>query len=943
MSDAPVDDRRSVDPEIVDDTNGSDGEEFDSFHDDPGSTGCVTVGDLDSTVRVWMANEWPDDVSNPGSVVPRGSGMYEIPVTDASVKRVVQLPVSATDVNDDTEIEMSETVTVDAYAETYNSLFHEWSGEEYEKEIREVIIDTHTDDGDGDAGVESIKFDDLDGGCAEQPSPSKTDPSDQFEGLDGHLIETRITPIEKYNVTTVSSMYVTDDENGERVDVTCRHERAGEMRVHSVERVDNNPAIWESSDDDAPAVVDDVAKRIQMLDRGIRGDATDMPSIPDRDRDVDLDMSAPNGDSIDGEAVRYGWMHEEMAWEDVTPPSMNKDEGIEDLARELDNVGHWMSIDERNAESHVDLWFWTDDEGWIENAATRVLKPFLTSYAPDHIDSNIVKKVAYQLSGKNTIREKILNSGPSDDGVYVPVKNCVLNLTNVDYDFDLMSIDPSTVDVIDHQPEHHWTYRIDTAWDPETADVDGVDEWLGELFARDVDARVFWEFTGHAMVPEYPSHGFAVLLGEGQGGKSKLLRSVRETIGTDNVAAQSLKSIEENRFGMQPVYDKLLNIDDDVSGTKLASTSTLKKLSAGGRITVDVKMEPLIETYNQATLMLASQNPLALPQRDRAIGRRLYPLEVVAHYVDDPSGPHEYQREPERQVIERVTGEEYRRAVLIRGVEGLVRLREEGDFTAESGWEERIQRYETWADPIADFARVALVQVEGSTFMEDDSVEDVAVSAKDMKRAYDVYAQQNNQPGKSIQQLSTVLEDLPYLSFSKHRDRSWSSRDGKDTYYRGIRFSTHAKHELLGDWADWERYLTPGSDSTTDTVEKVVKSVQDDLGEERVAVEAVVDALADEEGVGRESAQDMVSNAHDAESPVIVTSGDDVVVAGSAVAMNERRLAVIDTIRSSSDDVGVDDVIESLDASADKIKHDLKKLIEAGTVYEPETGVLRAT
>ncbi len=461
-----------------------------------------------------------------------------------------------------------------------------------------------------------------------------------------------------------------------------------------------------------------------------------------------------------------------------------RDKVVEALSGECD----WLSIVERcEAGKHYHLVRWDDEEGWTPDAGAYIGERTAATLGSIASDTEIGHYVS-QLARRNFIAEETVN-GAERDAVLVPVKNGTLNLGDVELTEDedgIPRLDPGTVELEDMKQENRFLYRIETAWDPDDADVDGLDEWLSDVIPDANQMRVVTELVGHALHPRYPTDAFGVFVGQGGSGKSQTLETVKAMLGGDNVAVRTLKAIEESDFASdKPVPNMRANINTELAGEQLKSISTLKTYSAGEELEIEPKGEPSYKGKNDATMLFASDDPPRMPNSDgdRALGRRLHPVEFPCTYEEDPDpdDPLQLQSRGKREVQEELQSDERLKALLYVAAEGLARLLDNGGITDDRHWKDRIAEYESYSDPSHDFARHAL-----------EPAEDGAIETGDLKQTFDAFAQAHDHAGKTVGQIVDVLEEMPQYPIAKGRTRSFSDRQELETMYKGVAFNQQA-------------------------------------------------------------------------------------------------------------------------------------------------------
>lgn len=518
---------------------------------------------------------------------------------------------------------------------------------------------------------------------------------------------------------------------------------------------------------------------------------------PDKLEDPDLEDNL-TGDDVEGEDIETRtaeelWDDARDAYSEAATPGVSKAHARFRVVEALEAECKWMDIQHDQEGDPYDLMRYDNDDGWVD--AYKHVKDRMTDELRGRATDTEANHVRSFIQARNRVDDQDTNAG-GFDATLIPLENGVLNINDIEYDAET-GIDIDSVELEDEEPEHRFVYSLDTAWDPEGADLDGFDKWLETICPGATDRQLFREFGGHSIHPNYPVDGFLVVKGPGGSGKSMALEVIAQTIGDGSVGRSKLHKLENNRFEASRVVDMTVNIDKDLEGTQLDSMSKLKHLAAGEEISVERKGIDGYNAQNQATLLMAADNPPGFPQRNRALGRRLFTIDFPCEFVSDPdpNDPLELQSRPKKKMEEELQTDARCKAMLVRAVEGLAQLLETGKFSSPLTWEERVERYESHADPIADAGRTLLVRDP-----------DGCVHADDVKAGYDRLAGERGHPAKSRMSILKTLGRFLFTDLRKDRSRSHTPGRNKDTVYHGMRFSDEAVDKYLPDDAHWDLY-----------------------------------------------------------------------------------------------------------------------------------------
>jgi putative DNA primase/helicase len=82
----------------------------------------------------------------------------------------------------------------------------------------------------------------------------------------------------------------------------------------------------------------------------------------------------------------------------------------------------------------------------------------------------------------------------------------------------------------------------------------------------------------------------------------------KRLLGPENISAESLHRILDNRFAVAELYGKLANIDADMSTEALRNTGILKKLTGSDPIPAEQKFKPPFRFVNYAKLLFSAND-----------------------------------------------------------------------------------------------------------------------------------------------------------------------------------------------------------------------------------------------------------------------------------------------------------------------------------------------
>lgn len=258
-----------------------------------------------------------------------------------------------------------------------------------------------------------------------------------------------------------------------------------------------------------------------------------------------------------------------------------------------------------------------------------------------------------------------------------PIEEYVINVKNGRLDLRTGKLSPHTPEAFDFQ-------QINAAYNP-SAYYEPIDRMLMRVFCGDYQLfKLFEEMLGYCLVKNCRMQKIFIMFGDGNNGKSTLLRMICEFIGDGNYSTLSLQDLETT-FRPAELENKLVNLGDDIPATTIKDSSRLKSISSGERITVERKNKDPFILKNYATLIFTTNK--MPPVNDKSFGfyRRLIliPLDAKFSSSDPDFDP---------DITQKVVSEEARSYLLNMAVRGLRRLLKKG-FTKSEKVEKAIRTY----------------------------------------------------------------------------------------------------------------------------------------------------------------------------------------------------------------------------------------------------------
>jgi putative DNA primase/helicase len=170
--------------------------------------------------------------------------------------------------------------------------------------------------------------------------------------------------------------------------------------------------------------------------------------------------------------------------------------------------------------------------------------------------------------------------------------------------------DDGTVEAQPHDPATGMRHVLNVSYIPKASCLE-YDAAVQGIFENaeypQTLINFFNELMGYAIQLRRDIPLIVLMIGEGNNGKTSLIRLLTELVGSDFVYSGRIGELEEARFGIGSLFGKLLFVDDDVrAGAKLPD-GALKKISEAKLLTGEHKFKPAFSFVNRALPVLQVQ------------------------------------------------------------------------------------------------------------------------------------------------------------------------------------------------------------------------------------------------------------------------------------------------------------------------------------------------
>lgn len=397
-----------------------------------------------------------------------------------------------------------------------------------------------------------------------------------------------------------------------------------------------------------------------------------------------------------------------------------------------------------------------DGERFVQELAERLLGAFLTNQQTNELVGKIKR-----LSG---VSADDLDTAPNR----LVVGNGILDLKTGE-------LDPWTPDEY-HRTKNYREYHPD-------AECPKIDEFFRSL-VKLKDVPTLYQLAAHSLYKEYVGEKAAMLVGDGENGKSVFLDVLEHFLGGSNVSHRSLQDLDGRQFAANNLEGKLANFHPDMEDEKVQNLGTFKKLTGRDGFDADVKFEKPISFENYATMIFSANRIPAMDEDTHALWRRWIYLKFPNTFE---KGSENYRRKDD--LMAEVTAESELEGLLARCVEEIKAWDDGREWFTNIDTPEQVrEKMKRASEPVYNFATVCLERAE------DNSI------PKDMvRKCYRAYAREEDLPTIPANQFGEKVMNIRDFPIETGQPRI----DGKQVHaYTGVQFTSRGRQVLELDGTD---------------------------------------------------------------------------------------------------------------------------------------------
>jgi P4 family phage/plasmid primase-like protien len=180
--------------------------------------------------------------------------------------------------------------------------------------------------------------------------------------------------------------------------------------------------------------------------------------------------------------------------------------------------------------------------------------------------------------------------------------------------------DMNQLKAINYSKDLFVTRELPITYDPK-AKCKEIDKFLNNIVKNKEE---LYEITALSILPHYKLSKAIILYGENNNGKSKFLRLLEATLGSENIANESLHDLCSDPHSSIELNNRLANIYSDLPKNAINDTNKLKVLTGEDYISGHKKFKNRIKFKNTAKLYFSCNELPIIKNKDGGTYKRLH-------------------------------------------------------------------------------------------------------------------------------------------------------------------------------------------------------------------------------------------------------------------------------------------------------------------------------
>lgn len=357
----------------------------------------------------------------------------------------------------------------------------------------------------------------------------------------------------------------------------------------------------------------------------------------------------------------------------------------------------------------------------------------------NHSSNHIINEVVEKIKRTTSISKEVFENIPTDT---ICLENGIF--------------DTKSWKLIEHNPNYYFKTKIPVFYKEESK-CENFIKFIEEVLYPEY-IPVIQELFGFCLYRKYFIKKGMIWVGEPDTSKTTLINILIVFLGEVNKSGISLQRITHNdKFGLSSLYNKYLNVYDDLSSKDLEDIGGFKIATGGGYITAEYKFGEPFQFMSFAKQLFAT-NKIPPPKEE-------VPLGYYERWIVIPFGNVITEEEKDSFIIDKLTTKEELSGILNWALIGLGRLLQNQKFSYNKTVEEVKKIMTMSGNPLIRFVEDVLLENPKNK-----------ISKEQMFEIYCAYVKEKGLPRLSKEQLGRQLYKVaPFIIPKRDSERYWDN------------------------------------------------------------------------------------------------------------------------------------------------------------------------
>ena len=336
---------------------------------------------------------------------------------------------------------------------------------------------------------------------------------------------------------------------------------------------------------------------------------------------------------------------------------------------------------------------WVYEDGIYKPNGREIIQTYTEELLNSYAKTKVVLEILNKTKRQTSVSREEFDDIPIE---LLPLSNGVLNF--------------KTNEFLDYDPKYYFKTKIDVKYNSNAKCPKWL-EFIGQTFAPD-DVLVIQEWWGFCLYRDYFIKKGLIGVGDGDTGKSVFQNVLLKFFGVQNTSGLNLqKIVKDENFSKSSLYNKYVNLFDDMSSKDINEGGGLKMVTGRSPITAEYKFGDEFQFINFAKMTFCCNKIPPIKEADD--------ITYYNRWLPIPFDNVVVESEQDKFLIQKLTTQEEFSGILNWALEGLKRLLENSKFSYTKSVDEIKMIMDRSSSPLAEFTFDCLEECKDSKVTKD--------------------------------------------------------------------------------------------------------------------------------------------------------------------------------------------------------------------------------